>query len=122
MTALSSCKGPTPTFLLLYWLHITGFIINNNISRHLMQTNPSVIPAITLSPPVYVMFVFFCIFINTLNTILLLHLLNMVKTKRDINQQDFKIVDLYFFKSNNLFSLEIVDRVSETKLQHCSSG
>ena len=35
----------------------------------------------------------------------------MLKLKRDINQQIFWIVDLYFH------SLEVVDRVSETQLQ-----
>ena len=44
---------------------------------------------------------------------------NMVKIKRDINQQDFKIVDHHFVKYNldNFLSLEVVDRVSETQLQ-----
>ena len=35
----------------------------------------------------------------------------MSNIKRDINQQDFKIVDLHFH------SLEVVARVSETQLQ-----
>ena len=35
-----------------------------------------------------------------------------------MNQQDFKIVDPYFVKSEyNFPSLEVVDRVSETQLQ-----
>ena len=41
----------------------------------------------------------------------------MLKKKRDINQQDLKMVDPHFFKSNNFHSLEVVDRVSETQLQ-----
>ena len=40
----------------------------------------------------------------------------MLKIKRDINQQDFEMVDLHFVKSN-LHSLEVGDRVSETQLQ-----
>ena len=43
----------------------------------------------------------------------------MVKVKCDINQQYLKTVDLHFVKSNlnNFHSLEVVDRVSETRLQ-----
>ena len=37
--------------------------------------------------------------------------------KREINEPDFKIVDLHFVKSNYFHSLEVVDRVSETQLQ-----
>ena len=39
--------------------------------------------------------------------------------KRDINQQDFKIVDFHHYMSNpNYFhSVEVVNRVSETQLQ-----
>ena len=40
----------------------------------------------------------------------------MLKIKYDINQQYLKTVDLHFVKSK-LFSLEVVDRVSETQLQ-----
>ena len=35
----------------------------------------------------------------------------MLNIKRDINQQDFTIADLFFGKS------EVVDRVSETQIQ-----
>ena len=41
----------------------------------------------------------------------------MLKVKRDTNEQDFKIVKLYFVKPDNFHSLEVVDRVSETQLQ-----
>ena len=41
----------------------------------------------------------------------------MLKIKRDINQQDLKIVNFYFVKLNNFHSLEVVNRVSETQLQ-----
>ena len=41
----------------------------------------------------------------------------MLKVKRDINQQDFKIVDLHLPNLNNFHLLEVVDRVSETQLQ-----
>ena len=44
------------------------------------------------------------------------HVLNMVKIKCDINQQDLKRVDLHFVKSEYFHSLEVVDRVSETQL------
>ena len=37
----------------------------------------------------------------------------MLEIKREINQQDFKIVD----NLNNFHSLEVVDRVSEAQLQ-----
>ena len=40
------------------------------------------------------------------------HILNMLKIKCDINQQDLKLSNM-----NNFPSLEVVDRVSETKLQ-----
>ena len=39
----------------------------------------------------------------------------MLKIKRDINQQDFKISILS--NLNNFHSLEVVDRVSEEQLQ-----
>ena len=42
-------------------------------------------------------------------------LMNMFEMKREINQQDFKIVYLHFV--NNFHSLEVVNRVSETQLQ-----
>ena len=45
------------------------------------------------------------------------HILNMLKIKCDINQQDLKRVDLYFVKSEYFHLLEVVDRVSETQLQ-----
>ena len=41
---------------------------------------------------------------------------NMLKRKCDNNQQDFKIVDLHFVKSN-FHSLAVVNGVSETQLQ-----
>ena len=41
----------------------------------------------------------------------------MFKTKRDINQQDFKIVDLYLVNLNNLHSFEVVNCVSEKQRQ-----
>ena len=44
----------------------------------------------------------------------------MLKLKRDINQQDFKIVDFHFVKSECQYychPLEVVARVSETQLQ-----
>ena len=41
----------------------------------------------------------------------------MFNTKRDINQQDFKMVDLHFINNNYFCPLEVVDRVSETQLQ-----
>ena len=44
------------------------------------------------------------------------HILNILKIKCDINQQDLKRVDLHFVKSEE-FSLEVVDRVSKTQLQ-----
>ena len=37
--------------------------------------------------------------------------------KREMNHQDFKIVDLNFVKSESFLSLEVVNRVSETQLQ-----
>ena len=41
----------------------------------------------------------------------------MLTVKRDINQQDLKRVDLHSFSNlDNLHSLEVVNRVSETKL------
>ena len=43
-------------------------------------------------------------------------LLNMLKIKSDINQQDVKFVDRYFVKSEWFHSLEVVDRVCETQL------
>ena len=39
------------------------------------------------------------------------------KIKREINQQDFKIVDFHFENLNNFHSIEAVDRASETQLQ-----
>ena len=44
-------------------------------------------------------------------------ILNMLKLKYDINQQGLKIIDLHFAKSQKFYSLEVVDRVSETQLQ-----
>ena len=41
----------------------------------------------------------------------------MFKIKRDMNQQDFKIVNLYLVNLNNFHSFEVVDSVSETQLQ-----
>ena len=44
----------------------------------------------------------------------------MLKIKHDINQTDFKIINLHFDILSNLnyfHSLEVVDRVSETQLQ-----
>ena len=41
----------------------------------------------------------------------------MLDIKRDINRQDFPIVDLNLSNLNNFHSLEVVDRVSETQLQ-----
>ena len=41
----------------------------------------------------------------------------MLKIKRDMNQQDLKIVDLIFANLNNFYSLEVVDRVSEIQIQ-----
>ena len=41
----------------------------------------------------------------------------MLQTKRDINQQDLKIFDSHLSNLNNIHSLEVVDRVSETQLQ-----
>ena len=38
-------------------------------------------------------------------------LLNMLRIKRDINQEDFKIIDLHFVKSEYFHPLEVVDRV-----------
>ena len=45
------------------------------------------------------------------------HILNMLKIKCDINQQDLKFFDLHFVKYEKFHSLEVVDRVSEKKLQ-----
>ena len=63
----------------------------------------------------------FCSF-NPLTTYFLLahqipafELLLMIK--RDINQQDFKIVTSILSNLNNFHSLEVVYRVSETQLQ-----
>ena len=41
----------------------------------------------------------------------------MLKIKRDINRQGFKIADLNFVNLNNFHSPEIVDRVNETQFQ-----
>ena len=41
----------------------------------------------------------------------------MLKIKRDINQQDLKIGNLYFVKSEYFHSLDVVDRVCEAQLQ-----
>ena len=42
----------------------------------------------------------------------------MLNMKRDINQQDFKIVHIHFVKYMSIFHpFEVVDRVSETQLQ-----
>ena len=45
------------------------------------------------------------------------HLLHTLKIKHGIYQQDLKIVELFFVKSNFFYPLEGVDRVSETQLQ-----
>ena len=45
------------------------------------------------------------------------HILNMFKIKCDINQQDLKRVDPILSNLNNFYSLEGVDRVSETQHQ-----
>ena len=42
----------------------------------------------------------------------------MQKTKRDIDQQNFKIIDLHLSNLNNFHSLEVVDRGSETQLEN----
>ena len=39
----------------------------------------------------------------------------MLRIKRDINQQDFKIVDTHFSNLNNFHSVEVVDRVSDAQ-------
>ena len=50
--------------------------------------------------------------------VLFAHLSNMLKIKCSIKQQYLKIVYLNFFQNlNNFYSLEVVDRVSETQLQ-----
>ena len=41
----------------------------------------------------------------------------MLKIKCDINQENLKTVDLIFFNLKFFHSLEVVDRVSETKHQ-----
>ena len=42
----------------------------------------------------------------------------MLKIKRDINQLYLKRVDIHFVKSeSNFYSIEAVDRVSQTQLQ-----
>ena len=43
--------------------------------------------------------------------------MNMLKIKCDINQQDFKIVDRHFAKSEYFSLTKVVERVSETQLQ-----
>ena len=48
--------------------------------------------------------------ISTLNT-------SFVEKKRDINQQDFNIVDFISSNLNNFHSLEVVGRVSQAQLQ-----
>ena len=45
------------------------------------------------------------------------HILNMLKIKCDINQQDLKDLTAILSNLNNFHSLEVVDRVSETQLQ-----
>ena len=40
-----------------------------------------------------------------------------VNIQRDVNQQDFKIFDLYIVNVDNFHSFEVVDRVSETQIQ-----
>ena len=45
------------------------------------------------------------------------HVLNMVKIKCDINQQDLKRLTSILSNLNNCHSLEVVNRVSETQLQ-----
>ena len=52
--------------------------------------------------------------ISTLNTSFLTF---MMKIKHDINQQDFKIVDIHLANLNNFHRREVVNRVSETQLQ-----
>ena len=42
---------------------------------------------------------------------------NMWSIKRDINQQDFTIVHLHFFKSDDFYPFEVVNRVSDAQLQ-----
>ena len=44
-------------------------------------------------------------------------LLNLLKIKSDINQQDLKFVTFILSNLNNFHSLEVVDRVSETQIQ-----
>ena len=41
----------------------------------------------------------------------------MVKIKCDINQQYLKTDELHMSNLNNCYSLEVVDRVSETQLE-----
>ena len=41
----------------------------------------------------------------------------MLRQKRDINQEDVTIVDLHLVKSAKFYSLEVVDRFSETQVQ-----
>ena len=43
--------------------------------------------------------------------------MNMLKIKRDINQQDFDIVTFIWSNLNNFHLFEVVYRVSETQLQ-----
>ena len=45
------------------------------------------------------------------------HILNMLKMKCDIDQQDLKRVISILSNLNNFHSLKVVDRVSETQLQ-----
>ena len=45
------------------------------------------------------------------------HILNRLKIKRDLNQQDLNNVNLHFSNLKYFYSLEVVDRVSETQLQ-----
>ena len=74
--------------------------------RRLCQPNP-----LTTGPD-YIRF--FLFFITTLTS----HFWTRIEIKRDINQQDLEIVDPHIFsKLDNFYSLEVVDRASETQLQ-----
>ena len=52
---------------------------------------------------------------SRLYSVFTFQLLNMLKIKLDINQQGLKTIDLS--NLNDFHSLEVVDRVSETRLQ-----
>ena len=68
---------------------------------------------LALKPPVKIIYIFFLIFLLSQ----FLYLYNMLKIKCDINQQDFKIVDLHFANSESFSLTWVVDRVSETQRQ-----